>query len=310
MYPITFSIPEHKIIKHIPEKKKCLATVIPGVLSTYIFTNEQDYYQDYQDSLFAVTTQKGGWDCLRHYEILANGCIPYFPDIENCPPDTMALLPKDLIQEGNLLFLELCRINNATTYDEAKNITNISSPLLEQILSLLTKLLDYTRLHLTTTAMANYVLKKTNIQVTNMLYLSGNHMPDYLRCLTLQGFKTIFGKQCHDYPEISHIYQDVNVTEFRNRIKNGYGMGFTYSGNVNPSLKCDTLDDKQIINNIQNRVYDIIVYGSCHRGLPFYEEIMKYYTTKEVVLMCGEDLHTCEYTSYFEKGHIFFMREM
>ena len=37
---------------------------------------------------------KGGWDCLRHYEILMNGCIPLFLDIKNCPKDTISTLPK------------------------------------------------------------------------------------------------------------------------------------------------------------------------------------------------------------------------
>ena len=41
---------------------------------------------------------------MRHYEIMANGCIPYFPNIEQCPPNTMALLPKHLIIEGNKLY--------------------------------------------------------------------------------------------------------------------------------------------------------------------------------------------------------------
>jgi hypothetical protein len=29
--------------------------------------------------------KKGGWDCLRHYEIIGNGCMPYFENIEKCP---------------------------------------------------------------------------------------------------------------------------------------------------------------------------------------------------------------------------------
>ena len=40
--------------------------------------NESDYYKDYQRSYFAITCKKGGWDCLRHYEILANAVSPTF----------------------------------------------------------------------------------------------------------------------------------------------------------------------------------------------------------------------------------------
>ena len=102
--PITFSISFDKIIKTIPLKTKLLSNLIPGKLETYIYNNETDYYEEYRKSYFATTTKKGGRDCMRHYEILANGCIPYFPNIENCPINTMALLPKNLILEGNNLY--------------------------------------------------------------------------------------------------------------------------------------------------------------------------------------------------------------
>ena len=49
----------------------------------------------YKKSIFALTYKKSGWDCLRHYEILMNGCIPLFLDIKNCPINTISNLPKD-----------------------------------------------------------------------------------------------------------------------------------------------------------------------------------------------------------------------
>jgi len=42
------------------------------------YKNEKDYYQSYQNSIFALSYKKAGWDSLRHYEILMNGCIPLF----------------------------------------------------------------------------------------------------------------------------------------------------------------------------------------------------------------------------------------
>jgi hypothetical protein len=32
---------------------------------------------------------------LRHYEIMAAGALPYFERLEECPPRTMELLPKN-----------------------------------------------------------------------------------------------------------------------------------------------------------------------------------------------------------------------
>jgi hypothetical protein len=101
--PINFAIPKIKIVNPLPGKEKDWATIIPGDKSTYIFDTEKDYYLDYQKSKFGKTKKKSGWDCLRHYEILANGCIPYFPDIENCPPYTLLKFPKGIIHQTNRL---------------------------------------------------------------------------------------------------------------------------------------------------------------------------------------------------------------
>lgn len=75
--------------------------MIPGLRETYRFSDEPSYYQMYADAQFGFTWKKGGWDCLRHYEILANGCIPVFPDLSKCPEGTLAHLPKSLILEAN-----------------------------------------------------------------------------------------------------------------------------------------------------------------------------------------------------------------
>ena len=38
--------------------------------------------------------KKAGWDCYRHYELLMNGCLPFFLDINDCPELTCRSLPK------------------------------------------------------------------------------------------------------------------------------------------------------------------------------------------------------------------------
>jgi hypothetical protein len=99
--PINFCIPKEMIVDTISDKQKDYAHIIPGDLSTYIYDNEFDYYTDYKISHYGVTFKKGGWDCLRHYEILMNGCIPYFPDLDTCPRNTMTLFPKMLVHQNN-----------------------------------------------------------------------------------------------------------------------------------------------------------------------------------------------------------------
>jgi len=143
LYPISFSIPSSKIIKNIVglEKIKDFGTVIPGQTQTYTFDKEEEYYKDYQESHFGVTMKKAGWDCMRHYEILANGCLPYFIGIEDCPFYTLYNFPKKLVIEAN----KLTEGFNEGVYNE-----------------LLVDLHEYTKKYLTTEATIEYVFNTLN----------------------------------------------------------------------------------------------------------------------------------------------------
>jgi hypothetical protein len=92
--PISFCIPEELIVANMSEKEKKISDIIPNFNKTYNFNSENEYYDEYRKSWYAITKKKGGWDCLRHYEIMMNGCIPIFEDLEMCPKNTMIFLPK------------------------------------------------------------------------------------------------------------------------------------------------------------------------------------------------------------------------
>ena len=93
---VGFAFPTKKL--NFKEKKtQFMSQSIPGNPRTYIFDNEQDYYADYQKSQFAITKAKAGWDCLRHYEIMGNGCMPLFENIHECPRHIMMHVPKALL---------------------------------------------------------------------------------------------------------------------------------------------------------------------------------------------------------------------
>ncbi len=99
--PICFGIPSEQIRPLNLEKDKEFSGIIPafGGDKTYSFTTEADYYNEYSRSWFAYTWRKGGWDCMRHYEIIANSCIPLFKDIGKCPANTLAHLPKTQLRD-------------------------------------------------------------------------------------------------------------------------------------------------------------------------------------------------------------------
>jgi len=296
LHPITFSIPEQKVLASITQvKTKILSDLIPGKLDTYIYNNENDYYNEYKTSYFATTMKKDGWDCMRHYEIISNGCLPYFPNIEQCPYHTMYLCPKQLFLDSNSLYQKFIfkKINHLSEFDIIEY--NI----------LLAKIIKYTIDNLTTNKIAKYILEKSKFEhVSKILYLSGNIHPDYLRCLTLHGFKENFGKMCHDYPKVPHIYK----TNYINYNKL-YGKGITYTNLLDSTLHDDNLDNT-IEQDIERKYYDIIIYGSYHRGMPYYDLVTKIYKPSEIILLCGEDIHCCNYQQFLDKGHTVFVREL
>jgi hypothetical protein len=51
----------------------------------YTFATEEEYYADLRASRFGVTTRRAGWDCLRHYELAANGCVLCFRELDRKP---------------------------------------------------------------------------------------------------------------------------------------------------------------------------------------------------------------------------------
>ena len=131
VYPINFGIPEELILKNVSDKEKLISDIIPNNTKTYLFDREEDYYREYSKSCFAHTKKKGGWDCLRHYEIMMNGCIPIFEDLENCPINTLTHIPKkEIIEfsksinsdlEKNQFILDYTK-NNLTTKKLIENI--------------------------------------------------------------------------------------------------------------------------------------------------------------------------------------------
>lgn len=90
-----FSIPAEKIVRELPAKVRDfprhivdpeVAARVPGAATRYAFADEAEYYRDLQGSRFGITTKRAGWDCLRHYEIAANGAVPCFRALGTKPP--------------------------------------------------------------------------------------------------------------------------------------------------------------------------------------------------------------------------------
>lgn len=144
--PISFAIPKEKIRQRI-EKTRPVAHIDPRDRSTYIYDDEDSYYKGYNESLFGVTMCKSGWDCLRHYEILAARCVPWFIDLDGCPELTCTTLPKQ----------ELKRVNEMIrTYGAEAMMTGVHRNEYDDLRNTID---DMALRDCTTEAMARYVLE-------------------------------------------------------------------------------------------------------------------------------------------------------
>lgn len=171
-HPISFAVPKEIIVNAIPEKEYYLMPLVPGVKSTYIYSDEATYYKAYQSSLFGLTWKKAGWDCLRHYEILSQGCLPLFIDIHHLPESLMKTFPKEQVSklldvavriEGYKKDMKFYYGEEHSPVDMA--ITNVNFSTMEftdpdsyGYYEIANDLLEYTKKHLTTEYLAEYVI--------------------------------------------------------------------------------------------------------------------------------------------------------
>ena len=119
---INFSIPKNKIRTTMPVKDmlfadyvtsltgywkylaKVLGTKVHGLnvvySDKYLFSDESDYYNAMARSKYAITTMKGGWDCMRHYEIAANQTVLCFYKLSEKPESSA---PHGLVDMNNVV---------------------------------------------------------------------------------------------------------------------------------------------------------------------------------------------------------------
>ena len=106
VFPTGFGIPEYQIrqidytIKDQLYQKTAPddalfknVTDIGGSRTHHKFSVESDYYNDLSRSWFGLSCKKGGWDCMRHYEIMAAGSLLLFKDYDKksilCSPQNL-----------------------------------------------------------------------------------------------------------------------------------------------------------------------------------------------------------------------------
>jgi hypothetical protein len=263
-WPISFSWPrtDRPIIEACP-RSRLLAPQIPGL--PYNYNSETEYYGDYAKSELALTWKKGGWDCFRHIEIQACGCVPLMPDSGGIPYGTMVHYPKELI---------------TMVVDSLDRLQVRPDDGLREALR------GHFENHLTSSAMARYMMRAVNFECDKssgayFLDRSLHHTPDYLSIMTLVGWLDIGPVRVANVP--AYLKKDWVYTEAI------YGRGFGYTCSIDSDRRVANLAevDEQIpVDNGSNW----IVVGSARRNMGVLEELGRIkFPRSRIVLVDGED---------------------
>jgi hypothetical protein len=289
IYPLPYCICDEYIVSNIPKKKYITAELIPGDLKTYKFgvDDEAEYHQMYKDSRFALTYKKGGWDCLRHYEILANGCIPIFRGLSTCPKNSLYNFPKEIILSANKELIPWK--DNKEYIDKYNKYVSI--------------LLEYTRNNLTTSNIAKYFLNIINenkpIKDLKILFLACHEGVNYSRELLFIGVNRLCKNnqaECIMYPQLEFLYSDYD----HKKLKNKHGFGYCYARKLEKTLdkEINQLSDKEIQNTIKSHYWDYIIFSKVGPDetplgtiptIPFWHLVYSTYSKDEIIFLYGGD---------------------
>lgn len=269
IYPISYSFPAELMVSEVPLKKTHTAS------HSYQFDDSSSYLENYGGAYFGKTTKRAGWDCLRHYEILSQGTIPYFPDLHLCPGKTMVPFPKHMILELNEKYYE-------------KSFEQLQKESSSHLHNTMNSLLSYTKENLTTEKSVESMLERAgNTKAKEILFLTNLVQPetDYLFSLLTHGFKKLSKGRVDCYPEFDYHYKSYPL-EFTKKL---YGCGFNYTRLLPDDYKTE-LSKSEIERKVKNHEYDCIyLFMNEYTDTQVPIQILNTYTNSEISLICGND---------------------
>ena len=291
--PISFSIPKEVLSdRALGPKSRNFASIIPGRLKTYTYDNQQAYYEGYHISWFGITTKKSGWDCLRHLEIVASGCMPYFVNADMIPEGTMFHWPKSLLtsvlhlQGIDHVSVRGMSVDGGDVLDDS--LINKEEFDTANYKTLLSNIQDHVRRQLTTEAMAEYVLstRDVDMKAVNILFVGSPndryHYADYSACTLFHGMRSLLGSRVVDFPKRDWMYAGFPIEQ-------AYGRGYSYAG----LLQDIVVDRTRIEDRLRQGEFSHVVFAVTHHGRhPLIDIVRDTFVQQRVIFVDGSDTGT------------------
>jgi hypothetical protein len=308
VYPISFSYPSLKwkkyaYMRYNYSRSNDFSKIIPG--RSYSFKVEEDYMRAYSNCKFAITMKKAGYDCLRHYEILAAGAVPYFIGIDDIPKNTMHTFPKSVIKQimqlpgvpSEDVVVQTIKNKTSLPFIDHRIFDNNKFELLRM------SLMKICENQILTTHLYEY-LKTTNRMLKDSSRIAvwthtkeTEYWVDYqhvMICIALieAGHKIVVNVN------IDFIFEDTNVN-----LLTLYGRGFNISKCVDSSLRSSYILTSEI--SVAASCDFIILTTLSNSGIP--EDLKIQFTEKPTISIDGNDIgYQTPKTTYATKH---FLRE-
>ena len=332
VWPIQFSVPSVRFSASVGWKKDGhdFAPSIPGNRDTYGHEAkpdseaDTDYFSEYRHSYYCVTRKKKGWDCLRHYEILATGCVPYFVDIHRLPAATMPFFPRKLVMEAMAL--------PGVTFHDTKEGSFLNRTAYtidhsvfpkERYFKLAAQIQEHARRHLTSEAMAQYVLDALAAEggpkrARKVLYIHHCY-PDFLGDSLWAGFKELEAQgkldlvadivpprehaiggadswhgKLYDMARCEHGRKTAATASARSLSKSRFYEGTKWAGwgnhrSHNAFPRETAVDPQTLPDRIAAKEFDVVVYGTVHRMKAWMDKVKEHYKPNEIAIIYGAD---------------------
>lgn len=302
VWPITFALSRSLMPPAASwPKSKALAGVVPGDFTTYVFNTTESYLAEYGRSVFGLTHRKGGWDCVRHAEILASGSLPLMPDAASIPPLTMVFHPKHLYRSllarpyiqpptADRLAAPASPLDQAQYRPLRYSVAPAADALADSSLATATRAaLAHAHHVLNAEVLARYMLRITGHADARRVLFVASPSVDHLADLLYIGFRNL--------PELALVYDcpvlNFTYTSFpRGResihAHRLYGAGISYGWQVaDPRLRARSFATATAL--LRAGFFDVAVFASGWREQRLLREALVWLPPDRVLFVDGED---------------------